>query len=204
MVIFMSRSSGKLLLLALFWSLATAAREPVLGGPCEGCEHVFEGQPATLDAQARIAAADEPGAALVIEGVVTKADGTPAPGIVVYAYHTDAAGIYPSGSTAHGRLRGWVRSDAQGRYRFDTIRPGAYPGRTIPQHVHMHVIEPGRGTYYIDDVVFDDDPLLTAAQRRQMLRGRGGNGLAHPARDAQGAWQVRRDIRLGANIGDAR
>ena len=64
-----------------------------------------------------------------VAGVINEwleADGAPAAGIIVYAYQTDATGIYPRGSTRHGRLRGWVRTDEAGRYRFDTIRPGAY------------------------------------------------------------------------------
>ncbi len=187
-------------MLSMLWPVLASANEPVVGGPCEGCEYVFEGMPADLHHDARIAPASEPGEALVIEGVVTNADGAHATGIMVYAYQTNAMGIYPTGANRHGSLRGWARTDAEGRYRFDTIRPGSYPNSTIPQHVHMHVIEPGKGTYYIDDVVFDDDPLLTSQQRRQMLRGRGGSGLAQPAKDASGVWQVRRDIRLGANI----
>jgi len=59
----------------------------------------------------------------------------------------------------------------------------------------MHVIEPGVGTYYINNLEFLDDPLLTT--RRD--DGRGGSGLAMPVRH-DGAWQVRRDIVLGRNI----
>lgn len=174
-----------------------AGREAIIGGPCEGCEWVFEGQPAKLSSQARIAPPGEPGVPLVIEGVVTTARGTIAPGIVVYAYHTDSGGIYPPGPNRHGRLRGWAVSDAQGRYRFDTIRPGAYPGRNIPEHVHMHVIEPGRATYYIDELRFTDDPLITAANRRTDARG--GNGLVTPQKRGDG-WYARRDIVLRLNL----
>lgn len=189
-----------LLLMTAQCSRAAEPREPVLGGPCEGCEHVFEGMPPQLASQARIAPAEERGEPLVIEGTVTTAGGAPAAGIVVYAYHTDAAGVYPRSTTAHGRLRGWARTDSSGHYRFDTIRPGAYPSRDNPQHVHMHVLEPRKGTYYIDDLIFDDDPLLTKEHRENMQRGRGGKGLAHPEKDAQGVWHVRRDINLGSNI----
>ena len=90
-------------------------------------------------------------------------------------------------------------SDVDERYRFDTIRPDSYPDRDVPEHVHMHVIEPGRATYYIDDVMFADDPKLTATQRRLLVSGRGGKSIATPARIA-GAWQVVRDIVLGAHI----
>lgn len=91
-------------------------------------------------------------------------------------------------------------TDADGRYAFDTIRPAGYPGTDLPQHVHMHVLEVGRCTYYIDDILFEDDPRLTKAKRRQLTQGRGGNGVATPKRDANGTWLVRRDIVLGAEI----
>lgn len=187
-------------LIALLQVCPSAAKEPVLGGSCEGCGLAFEGMPAQPGARSRIAPAEEKGEPLIIEGIVRRADGTPVPGVVVYAYQTDATGVYPKGATAHGRLRGWVRTDKEGRYRFDTVRPGAYPSRDNPEHVHMHVIEPGRGTYYIDDVVFDDDPLLTAERRKWFLRGRGGSGLTDPQKDERGTWRVRRDITLGKNI----
>lgn len=180
---------------------------PIVGLPCEGCEAVFEGLPSALDWQARIAPADEPGAALRIEGTVFDQAARPVPGTIVYAYQTNAQGIYPTddsllGSAAHrhGRLRGWARTDAAGRYRFDTIRPAGYPGTDLPAHVHMHIIEPGRCTYYIDDVMFTDDPRLTEANRHQLTAGRGGAGIATPERAASGAWSVTRDIVLGAGI----
>ena len=188
-----------LVLSCLLVADAVRAAEPVLGLPCEGCELVFAGMPAAPGSRARIAPVDAKGEPMTIEGTVRTRDGVAAAGIVVYAYQTDANGSYPRGNTRHGLLRGWVRTDAQGRYRFDTVRPGAYPMRSDPQHVHLHVVEPGRGTYYIDDLVFDDDPRLTAAQRERQS-GRGGYGIAHPVRDADGVWQVRRDIALGAGI----
>lgn len=175
---------------------AGAAREPVVGGPCEGCELVFEGMPAALAADARIAPEDEPGEPMTIEGVVRDPHGNPAAGVVVYAYQTDAGGIYPRAATAHGRLRGWARTGPDGRYRFETIRPGSYPSRDAPAHVHMHVVEPGCCTYYLDDVEFRDDPLL----RRAEGRGRGGQGIVTPARDGQGRWRVERDVVLGENV----
>ena len=181
-----------------------AARAPVIGGPCQGCELVYQDMPGALSAQGRIATASEPGEPMRIDGTVRTSDGTPARDVIVYAYQTNAEGIYPDGSNRHGRLRGWARTDASGHYRFDTIRPGAYPGRSIPEHVHMHIIEPGVGTYYIDDIIFADDALLTPAHLKRMRRGRGGAGLSEPGRDNAGVWRVRRDITLGENIPDYR
>jgi protocatechuate 3,4-dioxygenase, beta subunit len=184
---------------ALAYGPAAGASEPVIG-PCDGCEWVFRELPSQLDSHGRIAPAQEPGEPLTLSGTVFDTDGTPATGIVVYGYQTDAGGLYPRGSTRHGRLRGWVRTGVDGGYRFDTIRPGAYPDGREPEHIHLHVIEPGRGTYYIDDVVFEGDPRLSTRHRRDPSSARGGSGLTRPQRDADGVWQVRRDIFLGRNI----
>jgi protocatechuate 3,4-dioxygenase beta subunit len=179
-------------------------REPIIGLPCEGCEGVFEGLPQRLSSRARIADRNEPGEPMRIVGRVTHADGRPAPGVIIYAYHTNARGIYPPGDSTlgtwavrHGRLRGWARTDSAGRYEFDTIRPGPYPGRNSPEHVHMHVIEPGCCTYYIASIHFLDDPLLSPQAREEMRDGRGGSGLVQPARDQSGVWVVTRNIVLG-------
>jgi protocatechuate 3,4-dioxygenase beta subunit len=190
------------LVLATFFVGNAVGRERVVGGPCEGCENVFVGMPEKLGPRSRIAPSDEPGEPMTIEGIVRDLDGEPVADIIVYAYHTDSVGRYPPGATPHGRLRGWARTNEGGEYRFDTIRPGPYPGRNSPQHVHMHVIEPGRVTYYIDDVMFEDDPLLTTANRRRYVRDRGGSGVSRPKRDGDGVWRVRRDIVLGNNIPD--
>ncbi len=180
--------------------------EPVVGLPCEGCEGVFEGLPDAFESVSRLAPEGEPGEPMRIRGTVFDADGSPVPGVIVYAYQTDARGVYPpeDGSRGwtrrHGRLRGWAITDAEGRYGFETIRPSSYPDSEVPAHVHMHVIEPGCCTYYIDDIQFDDDPRLTERERAESNRGRGGSGLVVPERAPGGPWLVTRDIRLGERI----
>jgi protocatechuate 3,4-dioxygenase beta subunit len=175
--------------------------EVLVGGPCEGCELIFIDRPVRLASASRIAPPDEPGEPMVIDGVVRTATGAPVPGVVVYAYQTNARGIYPPSTTRHGTLRGFALSGSDGAYRFSTIRPASYPDTTVPQHVHMHVLEVGRCHYYIDDLVFTDDPLLTPAERTTHAQGRGGIGIATPTKH-DGTWQVRRDITLGAGIAD--
>ncbi|MDH3403801.1 MAG: hypothetical protein OES32_08150 [Acidobacteriota bacterium] len=183
-----------------------AGGEPIVGGPCEGCEAVFVGMPEAIPSHARIAPPDEPGEALRIEGRVLRPDGRPAPGVVVYAYQTNAEGIYPrdqrlrGAAARHGALRGWARADDEGRYGFDTVRPGGYPGSDMPQHIHMHVLEPGRCTYYIDDVVFRDDPRLTDEKLASYSPGRGGSGVVVPRPSGPSAWIATRDIVLGEKI----
>jgi protocatechuate 3,4-dioxygenase beta subunit len=182
-----------------------AKPDPVVGR-CSDCTGPYEGMPETFASRARIAPVGEPGEPLVLSGRVLGPNGKPSPQIIVYAYHTNAQGIYPppnpprsTASNHHGQLRGWAQTDADGRYEFDTIRPAGYPGGE-PQHIHMHVIEPGCGTYVIDEVLFSDDPRLTPQLRERMSPGRGGKAIVTPQRDANGTWQVVRDIRLGENI----
>lgn len=181
--------------------------EPIIGGPCEGCEAVFDGLPERLSSDARIAPDGEAGEPMLITGAVRRTDGSPAPGVIVYAYHTNARGVYPRDEDRrnrpgyrHGTLRGWAMTGPDGRYRFRTIRPASYPDRETPAHVHMHVIEPGCCTYYIASIHFADDPLLSSADLEALAEGRGGSGLVHPRKNASGEWVVRRDIVLGQDV----
>lgn len=182
------------------------ATTPVVGLPCEGCEAVLDGLPTDPSATTRIGAADEPGEPLRIEGTVYGPDGTPAPGVIVYAYHTNAEGEYPRNDRSdgwaarHGRLRAWARTGPEGRYRFETIRPASYPNQTTPAHVHMHVVEPGCCTYYINSIHFSDDPLLDPDDQEPEGMARGGDGVVQPTRDADGGWRVERDIHLGRGV----
>jgi protocatechuate 3,4-dioxygenase beta subunit len=169
---------------------------------CEGCEAIHERSFEGLTWSTVIPAAGEPGERMVLTGRVFQPDRTtPAPNVVVYAYHTNAAGIYPTRGTErgwerrHGYLRAWALTNAAGEYRFETIRPGAYPGRADPAHVHLIVKEPDRREYWIDEVVFTDDPLVTPEHRARLER-RGGSGIVTPTRDPSGGWVARRDIIL--------
>lgn len=198
-----------LLLLAACTQETLAQRStPIVGGPCEDCQVALEGLPHRPPVIATLASQGEPGERLRLTGVVVDEAHRPREGVIVYAYQTDHSGNYPS-STAplsdaaqrHGRLRAWAMTDADGTYTFLTIRPGGYPGSDLPQHIHMHVIEPGCATYYLDDVMFHDDPRLTPRFIAQLDVGRGGSGIVAPImRD--GVWHVRRDIILGYRIPD--
>ena len=202
----MRSSFVALLLLAATSAFAQRHREPVVGLPCEGCEAVFDGMPNQMNSRTRIAAKSEPGVPMIVVGKALNSQGQPQSGIIIYAYQTNAKGIYPESSAVRdfetrrqGTLRAWVRTDAAGRYAFDTIRPGSYPADDIPEHIHFHVIERGCSTYYIDDIMFTDDPKLTSKQIKRIAKNRGGNGISTPLRK-DGVWYVIRDIHLGQNI----
>ncbi len=174
------------------------------GGSCAG---PYEGMPTVIASHDRIAPLSEPGEHLTITGRVVDLDGHPREGVIVYAYHTNRLGIYPPSvpprslaSNGHGQFRGWARSDAEGRYFFETIRPGNYPNSHAPQHVHMHIIEPGCLTYPIRELQFSDDPirgLLTEEERKFQEDA----AVKTPKKTANG-WEVTRDIRLGEGVKD--
>ena len=187
---------------------AAPAREPVVGLPCEGCEAIFAGMPEEPAAAARIGPLGELGEPLRIVGTVFDPSGKPAPGIVVYAYQTDAAGHYPPDEARrgqpgarHGRLRAWVRTDGHGEYAFDTIRPGR-----LSRHGHPAARPHARPRAGALHLLHRRRPVRrrSAPHRREAreLRtgGRGGSGIAAPTKGSDGVWNVRRDIRLGEKI----
>ncbi|HWQ35643.1 MAG TPA: hypothetical protein VNQ79_22545 [Blastocatellia bacterium] len=181
---------------------AAQSQGKIVGGGCEGCEAIHDGMPAQLSWETTITDKNEPGEPLEISGTIYKSDGkTPAAGVILYVYQTSAKGYYESapGATRHGRIRGWMKTDAQGRYKFRTVRPGAYPGRNIPAHIHPVIKEPDKNEYYLDEYRFDDDPHLTAAERAKEEK-RGGSGIIRVTKNQSGVWIGRRDIILGLNI----
>lgn len=180
--------------------LSACAQEPRSLPDCEWCGAAEA--PDDVSWSTTIADADEPGEPMVITGTVYDPDGeTPAPGILLYVYHTNAEGIYPKrgdeqgNARRHGYLRGWMRTDEAGRYRFTTVRPGTYPSRNEPAHVHMTIKEPDRAEYWVDSIVFADDPLVDADYRAEQDK-RGGSGIVDLTRGDDGVWRGQRDVVL--------
>lgn len=192
--------------LLLLSGCALGSHTPIVGLPCEDCEVPLIGLPATAPTLAQLAPDTEPGERLQLSGRVSDVSGQPRAGVIIYAHQTNQDGLYPGEGSdpdtairRHGRLRAWAKTDADGNYGFSSVRPGSYPGTRMPQHIHLYVIERGCATYYIDDVLFRDDPHLTAAAVRKANQGRGGSGIVTLQRTAAG-WRARRDIVLGQNI----
>lgn len=136
---------------------------------CVDCE--FDETPRNVTWRVTIPSDTVRGQRIRISGTIFQADGkTPAAGALLYAYHTNATGRYAKLGTEdrrsyawwHGYLRGWLKTDANGRYEIATIRPAPYPSRDTPAHIHATVKAPGTtGGQPINDFVFRDDPLVT-------------------------------------------
>jgi protocatechuate 3,4-dioxygenase beta subunit len=178
--------------------------DPV-GGPCEGCEAIYEYGDRILSPVDTLPDFKETEPKLKLTGTVYLQDGhTPAADIILYIYHTHRTGIYETRGNetgwgrVHGYVRGWIRTQKDGRYTFYTFRPAAYPSRSEPEHIHLTVKEPGRNAYYLDSFHFEDDPLLTEEERRGMSN-RGGSGISSPVWEND-IWTVHRDLILGKNI----
>lgn len=187
--------------------LADPAGDEVVGDYCDGCEAMYEGMPPlqNITSSANISGKDEAGDRLLITGSIYKPDGvTAARDILLYIWHTDARGYYTPEpgqrhGRRHGRLRGWLKTDADGHFQISTIRPAPYPDENIPAHLHILVKEPGKTLYYIDEVWFDDDPLVTPALR-QKAEKRGGDMIIHLNKDNNAVWKGVLAINLGFHI----
>ena len=163
----------------------------------QALERAQRDRPRVLSARSRIAPAGEPGAPLVIHGQVIRADGrTPALDMIVFAYHTDATGRYdvPSAAPHSWRLRGWVKTGADGRFEFTTMRPAPYPNRNTAAHVHLTVEGPGVARQS-SALMFEGDPLLTAAEREESSRA-GRFGSVRPVETRDGVQHVTLEIKL--------
>lgn len=178
-----------------------------VGGSCEGCEAIYE-SPVSFDKlenMVHLSDWNEKGTKLAVNGVVYKADGkTPAAGVIIYIYHTDQAGVYPTKGgekgweKRHGYLRGWMKTNEKGEYKFFTLKPASYPNSKAPSHIHITIKEPGKTAYWIDEYLFDDDPFLTAEERRS-CRNYGGSGIL-TTKDVGNMLKAERNIYLGKNI----
>ncbi|MCU0862923.1 MAG: hypothetical protein MUC36_03945 [Planctomycetes bacterium] len=135
-------------------------------------------------ADAQIAPAFEPGERMQIVFCVVDGDGKPLVRAKVSAMQTDANGHYnPAGwNRMTPRLSTLAWTDDDGRVRFDTIRPGPYPSRQEPAHIHFSVGVDDKPRFRT--LWFEGDPLLSD-ERRQWAERDAETVIVPIARDAR-------------------
>ena len=134
------------------------------------------------------------GQRIVIEGQVLDGDGAPVPDAVIELWQANAAGRYDhvedtqTGKQIDPNFHGYgrVATDAQGRFKVATIKPGPVPGRgNTLQAPHINVAFFARGLlrqlhtriYFADEPANASDPLLSLIEddaTRQTLLARPG------------------------------
>jgi protocatechuate 3,4-dioxygenase, beta subunit len=115
---------------------------------------------------------DPLGERIIVSGQVLDENDHPVPHTLVEIWQANAAGRYLHEVDQHNAPldpnfagTGQTLTDRNGRYRFVTIRPGAYPWRNHdnawrPAHIHFSVFGPGFATRLITQMFFPGDPLL--------------------------------------------
>ena len=155
-------------------------------GPTHGSQPVT-----ALDADLTRRHAGEPlGERIIVTGRVLDSGGRPVPDTLVEIWQANAAGRYahyvddhPAPLDPNFDGAGRCMTDSQGRYRFITIKPGAYPwGNHLnawrPAHIHFSLF--GRAftqrlvtqMYFPGDPLFAQDPIFNAvpdAKARQRM-----------------------------------
>jgi protocatechuate 3,4-dioxygenase, alpha subunit len=144
--------------------------------------------------------ADHPaGERIAIEGRVIDGDGAPVPDALIELWQANAAGRYNHPDDRqdekpldpHFRGFGRVATDAEGRFRVVTVKPGPVPGRgNALQAPHINVVLFARGLlkhlytriYFADEAANASDPLLSSIEddsaRRSLLARREGGSPA--------------------------
>ena len=132
-----------------------AVLDPTPACPGEGTtprqtEGPFYSPRSPLKSNFRVDARGEP---LLLQGYVVDIRCRPLSGAWLDLWHADASGAYDNQGF---RLRGHQYADAGGRYRFETIVPGSYPGRT--RHFHLKLRAPGTRRTLTTQLYFPDEP----------------------------------------------
>jgi protocatechuate 3,4-dioxygenase beta subunit len=122
------------------------------------------------------------GQRIVVHGRVIDGDGRPLRETLIEVWQANAAGRYrhqgdrhPAPLDPHFEGFGRCLTDADGRYRFLTVRPGIYPwgnhfNAWRPAHIHFSLFGQAFAQrlvtqmYFPDDPMFDHDPIFNSVR----------------------------------------
>jgi protocatechuate 3,4-dioxygenase, beta subunit len=139
-----------------------------LNGPLFGQESIREN-----DADLTKRHAGEPlGERIIVTGRVTDEDGRPVKNTLIEVWQANSAGRYiherdqhPAPLDPNFSGEGRTLTDEDGRYRFVSVKPGAYPWRNHrnawrPAHIHFSLFGPSFLTRLVTQMYFPGDPLF--------------------------------------------
>jgi protocatechuate 3,4-dioxygenase, beta subunit len=176
-------------------------------GPLLGAERV-----SAADADLTTRHAGEPiGERIIVTGRVLDSGGRPVPDTLIEIWQANAAGRYAHGVDDHPAPldenfdgAGRCMTDSAGRYRFVTIKPGAYPWRNHlnawrPAHIHFSLF--GRAftqrlvtqMYFPGDPLFAQDPIFNSVpdpKGRQCLIARFDLEVTQPDWALGFSWDI--------------
>jgi protocatechuate 3,4-dioxygenase beta subunit len=137
-------------------------------GPAYGHERIGE-----LDHDLTRQHAGEPlGERIILHGRVLDGDGRPVRNTLIEIWQANSAGRYQHAVDSHPAPldpnfsgAGRCVTDDEGRYRFVTIKPGAYPWGNHPNawraaHIHISLFGPAFATRLVSQLYFPGDPLF--------------------------------------------
>ena len=113
------------------------------------------------------------GERIIVSGRILDEDGRPVPHTLVEVWQCNAAGRYRHARDNHPAPldpnfsgAGRTVTDADGRYEFVTIKPGAYPWRNHanawrPAHIHFSLFGHSIASRLVRQMHFPNDPLFT-------------------------------------------
>lgn len=138
---------------------------------------------------------------LKVTGTIYESDGiTPAKNVLLFIHHTDENGNFElkrQNKKRYVHHRGWVKTDADGKYTFYTFVPGKYVyGNELTQILPI-VKEPNKPEYKIETFLFDNDPLLTGKCRKKVEETNPKRILTLKLNKEEGLFEAKRDIVLG-------
>jgi protocatechuate 3,4-dioxygenase beta subunit len=142
--------------------------ETELTGPAYGHE-VVRPEDADLTRQHE---GEPQGERMTVSGRVLDEDSRPVPNTLIEIWQANAGGRYvhlndqhPAPLDPNFSGAGRVVTDAEGRYKFTTIKPGPYPWRNHynawrPAHIHFSLFGPSFLTRLVTQMYFPGDPLF--------------------------------------------
>ena len=174
-----------------------------------------ESPPAETDSDLTRQHDGEPlGERIIVTGTVRDGSGGPVPGALIEIWQANAAGRYvhqrdrhPAPLDPNFTGAGRVLTDSVGRYRFTTVKPGAYPWRNHenawrPAHIHLSVFGRAFTERLVTQMYFPGDPLHAADPIFNSVRDRAARErmISHfdwETTTAEWALGYRYDIVLG-------